>query len=470
MANRVRKQRDISDLVSMEPVSRMHRDFTIIKELGAGAFGKALLVIDNATRRHMVVKILKQRLDSNSTREAVSEIQSLRMLRHTNVVSLYDAWVDVDEHLHMLMEYCDGGDLQEYLPKMHPMPTSLVLSFFAQLLIAMDYLHTKHILHRDIKCSNILICRSSLTLKIGDFGLSKCVDGTDDAAHTRLGTPFYMSPELVSSKNYTRKTDIWSLGVVFYQLLTNRVPFNAKNMPDLMRVILSSTPAHPTAGTQYPSELGDLALSMLTKDKKARPTARELLLTPCVRETISQCPWQKQFAGMTMMFVCRSNVLVNLRAEPSAKSERMGDGMQLKYGDPIVVEKEVLGDDGVCWYRIRSPVDGFCISEQCGKKLFQTLGEVDRQSPIEVPPKGGHFPAVPASPAQQRDSAKVPSPIRRTTPLRTAQPRVTPRPTSPAPVRLTPLRRASPAAGQLAPTPRIVSPLRPVNRSPLRKG
>lgn len=219
-----RKQRDISDLVSLAPVSRMKEEFTVVKELGAGAFGKAQLVIENATRRHMVVKILKQRLDANSAREAVSEIQSLRILRHTNVVSFFDAWVDVDERLHMLMEYCDGGDLQEYLPKMHPIPTPIILSFFSQLLIAMDYLHTKHVLHRDIKCSNILICRSTLTLKIGDFGLSKCVDGTDDAAQTRLGTPFYMSPELVSSKNYTRKTDIWSLGVVFYQLLTNRVP------------------------------------------------------------------------------------------------------------------------------------------------------------------------------------------------------------------------------------------------------
>jgi serine/threonine protein kinase len=481
-----RKQRDISDLVSLAPISRMKEEFTVVKELGAGAFGKALLVIDNVARRHMVVKILKQRLDANSAREAVSEIQSLRILRHTNVVSFFDAWVDVDERLHMLMEYCDGGDLQEYLPKMHPIPTPIILSFFAQLLIAMDYLHTKHILHRDIKCSNILICRASLTLKIGDFGLSKCMDGTDDAAQTRLGTPFYMSPELVSSKHYTRKTDIWSLGVAFYQLLTNRVPFNAKNMTDLMRVILTSTPMSPTSGTSYPQELSDLVMKMLTKDKKVRPTARELLLTPCLAETIRQCPWQRQFAGMTMMFVCRSNVIVNLRSQPSVNSERLAGGMQLKYGDPIVVEGEVLAEDGVPWFRIRSPVDGYCISEQNGKQLFQKLGESDRLSPIElVPQLKGPAVAAPAAKGNRRSEEQPPpSPIRRTTPIREAQPpaaspppQVSPRRNtlSPAAARLSPIRKSpATAAGGGAPpaaqSPRIVSPLRPVNRSPLRKG
>ena len=487
MTTKPRKSRDLSDFVSLDPVPRLQREFTVVKELGAGAFGKATLVIDNATRRHMVVKSLKQRLDQITTREAVSEVQSLRMLRHTNVVALHDAWVDVDEHLHMLMEYCDGGDLQEYLSRNSPLPTQLIVSFFAQLLIAMDYLHTKHVLHRDIKCSNILICRSTLTLKIGDFGLSKCMNGTDDAAQTRLGTPFYMSPELVASKNYTRKTDIWSLGIAFYQLLTNRVPFHAKNMPDLMRMILSAQPTHPTASTQYPDDLGELVMRMLTKDKKLRPTARELLSSPCLKDVMTQCPWQREFAGMRSMFVCRSNALVNLRSEPSAKSDRLGNGLQLTYGDPIVVEGDVIGADGVIWYKIKSPVDGYCISEQYGKQLFQLLGETDRQSPIDVPPEARGLPSVAkhrnsaagAAPPGGASPAKV-SPIRRTTPLRAAaaahqqqppQPPPSPRPTTPA--RLTPLRHAP-----LTPTPRLstprMSPLRvvgaPANRSPLRKG
>ena len=112
-----------------------------------------------------------------------------------------------------------------------------VLDWFLQICLAVKYCHSKRLLHRDIKTQNIFLTSTGV-VKLGDFGISRILQNTFDCAHTFVGTPYYLSPELVQEKPYNTQSDVWAMGVVLYELLAHRHPFNAKDMKGLMYKIL----------------------------------------------------------------------------------------------------------------------------------------------------------------------------------------------------------------------------------------
>jgi serine/threonine protein kinase len=343
----------------------------------------------------------------------VREISNLQMFSHFNVVKFYTAWIDSsDGLLHMLLEYCDGGDLDEYAEKHFPLSESTLLCFFTQLLIGLDYMHTKHCLHRDIKLQNVLLCRGSVPiLKIADFGLSKTLTATDAAAKTCLGTPLYFSPEIAGMREYTRKTDVWSMGVLMYQLMTNRFPFTGHRMEDVLERIRHHNPEHPcTISPQYSTVLGNMVMRMLSKSRTARPTARELLQHAMFKAPLHSWPWCPSWRGCRGLFVCRDDTKVNIRAEPSLQAAVLG---QLSYGDQIIVSREVEGGNQLTWHVVVAPVVGFCITAQFGKTLFQRIDDVTRASPLTAQRRGADSPVAAASPSPTRrgDSPRPPSPV-----------------------------------------------------------
>lgn len=156
---------------------------------------------------------------------SLSEANMMKDLKHANIVQYIESFIEKDV-LIIIMEYCEEGDLGFHVKrrqqKKELIPEKIILNWFLQIALALDYIHSKKILHRDIKSSNIFLT-SNGTVKIGDFGISKVLEGTQEAANTVVGTPYYMSPEVCENKPYTYKSDVWALGCVLYELCTLKV-------------------------------------------------------------------------------------------------------------------------------------------------------------------------------------------------------------------------------------------------------
>jgi serine/threonine protein kinase len=160
----------------------------------------------------------------------------LRLNRHPNVVKLFETF-ETGRHILLVMELCAGGDLLNYVRKRKKLDEDIAKYLFKQIIEGLGYLHSKSILHRDIKLDNILLDGKG-QVKIADFGVSKLVK-PNEIMREQCGTPAYIAPEIIKDQGYTGfKADLWSAGVVLYAMLYGTVPFKANNMPDLHKLIL----------------------------------------------------------------------------------------------------------------------------------------------------------------------------------------------------------------------------------------
>eukprot|EP00094_Tigriopus_californicus_P011023 TCALIF_10634-PA protein Name:"Similar to Nek1 Serine/threonine-protein kinase Nek1 (Mus musculus)" AED:0.10 eAED:0.10 QI:0/0.8/0.33/1/0.8/0.66/6/0/606 len=176
----------------------------------------------------------------------------------------------------IVMKYCQGGDLYSKINRQRGrhFPEGLILKYFAQVCQALDYIHGQNILHRDIKSQNIFLTRED-EVKLGDFGISRILDGTHDYARTCIGTPYYLSPEVWENRPYNKKSDIWALGCVLYEMTTLKHAFEAGCMKNLiLKIIRGSYPAIPN---RYSYDIRALIASMLKKNPKERPTLASIL-------------------------------------------------------------------------------------------------------------------------------------------------------------------------------------------------
>ena len=153
------------------------------------------------------------------------------------------------------------------------------MNWFVQLCLSLEYIHRRKILHRDIKSQNVFLTKSN-TIKVGDFGISKVLDNTNDQAMTVQGTPYYMSPEVCQSKPYTYKSDVWSLGCILYELCALKHAFNSENLLGLVFKIVQDhvdpIPSH------YSDDLKNLVSFLLNKNDKDRPQVLDILKIPFV--------------------------------------------------------------------------------------------------------------------------------------------------------------------------------------------
>ncbi|KAK2194294.1 hypothetical protein NP493_116g01001 [Ridgeia piscesae] len=246
-----------------------------VRVLGRGAFGEAVLyrkVEDNSlvVWKEVDLKCLgeKERKDSQN------EIDILSILNHTNVVSYYNHFLDGDTLL-IEMEYANGGSLHEKIARQKELfPEEVVLWYFYQVASAVSHIHELGILHRDIKALNIFLTKSGL-VKLGDFGISKILDSNSQLVDSYVGTPYYMSPELIKGERYNQKSDIWSLGCVLYELLSLTKVFDATNPLRLASEIVHSQ--FDEVSPKYSSNIRTLVNNMLDKDASNRPSADDIL-------------------------------------------------------------------------------------------------------------------------------------------------------------------------------------------------
>jgi NIMA (never in mitosis gene a)-related kinase 1/4/5 len=143
--------------------------------------------------------------------------------------------------LHIIMEFCDGGDLLKRIKAQGDVPfkEDQVVSWFVQIALALKHCHDRKILHRDLKAENVFLSCGGTMLKLGDFGVAKALDKTSALARSCIGTPYYLSPEICQNKPYNNKSDIWSLGVLLYEIATLRLPFEANSWAALIPKILT---------------------------------------------------------------------------------------------------------------------------------------------------------------------------------------------------------------------------------------
>ena len=154
------------------------------------------------------------------------------------------------------------------------------MNWFVQLCLSLEYIHGRKILHRDIKSSNVFLTRNN-TIKLGDFGISKVLENTNDQAMTVQGTPYYMSPEVCQNKPYNYKSDIWALGCILYELCTLQHAFHAENLLGLVYKIVQDK--HDPIPSSYSDEMKNLVALILNKNDKERPSALEILKIPFVQ-------------------------------------------------------------------------------------------------------------------------------------------------------------------------------------------
>lgn len=214
-------------------------DFEFLNQLGKGSFGTVYRVKRISDGTIMVLKQINiSQMSAQLRTAALNEVKILSSLDSPFIVKYYDSFIEKND-LNILMEYCDGGDLAQYLKQLSgkPLVEPKIWKFFIQLCIGLDYLHQKKILHRDIKALNVFLTKDE-NVRIGDLGVAKVLADTTNFAHTMVGTPYYLSPEMAEEKPYNEKSDVWALGCVLYEMCTHRHPFEASNQAALFLKII----------------------------------------------------------------------------------------------------------------------------------------------------------------------------------------------------------------------------------------
>ncbi|KYO34354.1 serine/threonine-protein kinase Nek3-like [Alligator mississippiensis] len=237
-------------------------EYTVLKVLGEGSFGRALLVCDKTSSQKYAMKEIRLPKSPSDVENSRKEAILLAKMKHPNIVAYKESF-EADGHLYIVMEYCDDGDLMQKIKHQRgkPFPQDTILGWFVQLCLGVKHIHDKCVLHRDIKSKNIFLTQNG-KVKLGDFGSARLLKNATAYACTYVGTPYYVPPEIWENMPYNNKSDIWSLGCVLYELCTLKHPMfkrNPKNRPSastilargcLAKFIETCLPAEVTAGIQ----------------------------------------------------------------------------------------------------------------------------------------------------------------------------------------------------------------------------
>ena len=295
--------------------------FLIDRELGSGAMGTVYRGVYSESGIYVAIKLMAPALgttNSNAAHRFEREAAILKNLRHPNIVRLFGIGKTHGTRYYA-MEYIEGESLDKVMARRERMTWEEIIELGQQLCSALQHAHEKGVIHRDLKPSNLMVLRDG-TLKLTDFGIAKDMESTAlTSANCTVGTASYMSPEQCrGERDLSNKSDLYSLGIVFYELVTGRKPFNADNAMEMFMQHVSGTFERPSRLVpDLPIWFDNLICQMLEKKPEHRPLDAHMVANTL--NTIQEKVEAQQSAGVD--------------AARSRRIDRKRDGTKLDEGD-----------------------------------------------------------------------------------------------------------------------------------------
>ena len=281
----------IKNIYSKSRPKSQKQTYKIIKKIGEGSFGVVYLAQYLKTSSLCVIKKIDfGGLTKEEIKESYNEVNILKKLDHPNIIKFIEVKPS-KKNIEIITEYADKGDLYNQLliqkEKNIHFTEETIQDWLIQTCQALKYIHSKHIIHRDIKPHNIFLTKKG-SIKLGDFGISKRLNNTLEKAKTFVGTAFYLPPEVINGKKYSYSADIWSLGVTFYQLMTFKPPFNGDSLPGLLKKIINEEKYEKINKKYYSKDLIHLIYKMMDFRPSHRPKPNDILNMDFIQKRIKK--------------------------------------------------------------------------------------------------------------------------------------------------------------------------------------
>jgi len=339
------------------------------QRLGKGSFASVRLVREKRSGALLALKMNNTNI-SEATKSDLHnlkiEIQIHRELDHPNIIKFHDYFQE-GMNVFLLLEYAPNGNLYEYINKKKPLPPNQIFRFFYQTCKAIQYLHQKDILHRDIKPENLLLDKD-LNVKICDFGWAG--RSIHERRTTFCGTYEYMAPELVQKKTYDYRVDIWSLGVLLYELLHGHSPYKGRSLSE---IALSLSQHRVTFSPSISVELRNLIQRILQFDPNSRPTIEEILSSSWVQRELRALEGGLNASSQQPSMYQTNLDLLTSSSDNSKTAHKSLQFNAKKFEDPRILQASVQRDlpSGLSPHITRSQSQQFLLDSHPHQLTYQ---------------------------------------------------------------------------------------------------
>lgn len=263
--------------------------YELIEKIGEGGMAMVYKALDRRLNRYVAVKIMRPEMaqEEEFRQRFFSESHAVAMLSSPNIVAVYDVSHSTEIEF-IVMELVDGITLKQYMARKGPIPWRQAVYFAKQIARALSHAHAKGVVHRDIKPQNMLLLRDG-TLKVGDFGIAALENEISEEKGTAVGSIHYIAPEQIRGENPDGRSDLYSLGVVLYEMLTGRKPYNGETVGEIAVMHMNTQPIPPTQLVpDIPPELEQITLKAMNADIEMRYQSAEEIIRDLDRFALIQ--------------------------------------------------------------------------------------------------------------------------------------------------------------------------------------
>ena len=293
--------------------------FTILQKVGQGNYGSVYKVQNNKTGQILAAKICK--IESNNNESFYKEIKMLKQCDSPYILKYYSSYIK-NNTIWIVLEFCDGGSILDIMRITNKNYNEKeIASIIKMVLKGLQFLHAQRKIHRDIKAGNILLNDEGVA-KLGDFGVSAQLTNSISKKVSKIGTPYWMSPEVISQKSYDSKCDIWSLGITCIELAEGEPPYSEVRTFLVMKKILNNPPKGLTNPKLWSNDFNDFVEKCLIFDPSQRPTAAQLLNHSFIQNN-------DQGKGIIIQRLIKAMPLINkVREEINEEEKRRNNGIE----------------------------------------------------------------------------------------------------------------------------------------------